>query len=67
MRKREKWLINKKNFGLSVLFDPRDIWIGVFWNREKHMFDLLAVYICFIPMFPIKLGFDVEGLGLVKK
>lgn len=33
------------------MFEPRDIWIGVYWNREE---DYSEVYVCILPMLPIR-------------
>lgn len=35
----------------TVLFEPRDLWIGVFWDKA---FDgTYDVYVCILPMLPI--------------
>lgn len=62
-------------FLLGKLFDPHDIWVGVFWciktEWETHYSatnydpekpshygtDFLLIYICCIPMLPIRLKF----------
>lgn len=36
-----------------VLFEPRDLWIGVFWDRNVR--GDLVVYLCLIPCFPLRL------------
>ncbi len=43
---------------LHLLFEPRDLWIGVYWRgREGHGFAKasLELYICIVPMLPIHL------------
>jgi hypothetical protein len=53
-----KVLFEHGNFAL--LFEPRDLWIGVFWDKEKyfhsepHKFERLVIYVCTIPMLPIR-------------
>ena len=37
-----------------LLFEPRDIWIGVFWDRRPGG---LHVYICVVPCAPLLLVF----------
>ena len=38
------------NRPVSIKFEPRDIWIGVYWDRRSRW---LFVYVCIIPMLPI--------------
>jgi hypothetical protein len=44
---------------LEILFEPRDIWIGVYWTWRRETLDAhsLHVYICVVPMLPIHLQF----------
>lgn len=43
--KRRWWFIR-------LLFDPRDLWIGLYWKRDcTHG----CIYICILPMFPIQI------------
>jgi hypothetical protein len=38
----------------SISFEPRDIWIGVYWNRmTDDECSVLHIYICLVPMVPI--------------
>jgi hypothetical protein len=36
---------------VSVIFEPRDIWVGVWWDRKG---DTRSVYVCLIPCLPIR-------------
>jgi len=43
---------------VKIAFEPRDIWIGIYWNYIEPDFavidlDNLYIYICIIPMLPI--------------
>lgn len=38
----------------SILFEPRDLWIGVFWDRKPGE---LRIYVCLVPMLPLLLTF----------
>lgn len=46
---------------IKIFFEPRDIWVGVFWDLDivdtpyGPLFENYRVYICIIPMFPIKI------------
>jgi hypothetical protein len=43
-----------KRLSVRWLFEPRDCWIGVFWNQswDKDEYFTL-VYICLLPCLPI--------------
>jgi hypothetical protein len=54
----KKWLANDGMLDLSVslLFDIRDLWIGLYWKQEhKPFYDVLVLYICIIPTLPVKI------------
>ena len=65
-----KKLFEKQFHGRAVLFvrllfEPRDIWIGVYWNRayvvgHDARYD---VYVCLIPMLPIQVGWRMWVLN----
>ncbi len=38
-----------------LLFEPRDLWIGVYWNRTTRGPLHTDVFVCIIPMLPIKI------------
>lgn len=45
---------------ITVKFEPRDLWIGVFWKLHRSIeskFKRLELYICIVPMFPIYITF----------
>ena len=49
----------RKRWTLRLLWEPRDMWIGVFWNRvqaggpaDRFVF----VYVCVIPCLPLVLA-----------
>lgn len=37
-----------------VLFEPRDLWVGVYWDRRPGE---LRVYVCLVPRLPLLLTF----------
>lgn len=39
---------------VKIYFEPRDAWVGVFWDRRPN----LTVWICVIPFVPIRLTFE---------
>ncbi len=45
---------------VSLLAEPRDLWVGVYWNVTRPACTActrhwtLDVYVCVIPMLPIK-------------
>lgn len=45
-----------RRFAANLLWEPRDIWVGVFWNRAEIKGDrFLYVYISLVPCFPLSL------------
>jgi hypothetical protein len=38
---------------VKLIWEPRDLWIGVYWQRDSV--DDLIVYICLLPMLPVRL------------
>ena len=44
---------------LKVSFEPRDIWIGLYWKKYPMIVgtkpDTWDIYICIIPMLPIRI------------
>lgn len=45
-------LVTGDRWGTWLLWEPRDLWIGVFWNLDCTHGDL---YICLIPTLPFLL------------
>lgn len=43
----------KKKWHCSLMFVWFDFWIGLFIDVEKH-----SIYICLLPMFPIRIWFS---------
>lgn len=39
-----------RDWNLQIIFEPRDAWIGVYWNRIGNAMD---VYICLLPFLPL--------------
>lgn len=52
-----KRLIRRERPGrsLQLLFEPRDLWVGIYWNRNHVVWgSVIEVYICLVPMLPIR-------------
>lgn len=58
-------LLHKANHRMAValLFEPRDLWFGVFWDTywEGPRKELI-VYVCILPMFPIRVSTTIRSL-----
>lgn len=39
------------NIDVRLKFEPRDIWVGIFWQRIAPG---LEVYVCLLPMLPLR-------------
>lgn len=46
-----------------LTFDPRDLWIGIYWDRKRFIYRPTSktitttdVYVCVVPCFPIHLS-----------
>ncbi len=40
----------------KILWEPRDLWVGVFWDKDSSYPNhgaYLDIYICLIPMLPL--------------
>lgn len=48
------------------LFDPRALWIGLYWNSPPGSFDFY-VYLCLLPMFPVRCHFVFTPLSYAAK
>lgn len=47
---------------LNVIFEPRDLWIGVYWNPVESLMGnwiALDVYVCIVPCLPVVLTWGV--------
>lgn len=39
-----------KGWSIRIKLEPRDLWVGLYWDNKPQWFD---VYICIIPVVPI--------------
>lgn len=48
--------------GIGLEFEPRDLWIGLYWNRGEQytLGRLWDMYICIIPMLPLHIMFYTD-------
>ena len=52
--------VSRQGYGPFVAFllwEPRDLWVGIYWNkvRAEYGHARLDVYVCVLPMLPIRL------------
>jgi hypothetical protein len=43
---------------IKLKFEPRDIWIGVYWTITSNV---LHIYVCIVPLLPIHIRLGSEG------
>lgn len=50
---------------VKLLFEPRDLWVGVYWNTFRTPADMYGpamgffeMCICLIPMLPLRLRWE---------
>lgn len=34
-------------------FEPRDVWIGLFWRKSPAAWPIYHLYVCFVPCVPL--------------
>ena len=57
---------NLKLENIRVLFEPRDLWVGLFWKVEPQVgVNKLFLYICLLPCVPIRIIFSASRGQLV--
>lgn len=52
-------------FWLSLQWEPRDLWVGVFWKKQFWFSDTMEssgnsmyIYVCILPCFPVCLQWE---------
>lgn len=46
-------------FTIRLLWEPRDAWVGVFWNHAQvGAGRFLLVYVCLVPCLPLVLAWE---------
>lgn len=52
-----RWrLINRPRLKVQFQFEPRDVWVGLFWRVTHHYkvgIAIVHLYICLLPLLPI--------------
>lgn len=52
--------IDKPRLKAQFQFEPRDCWIGLFWQRTEVAFHL---YVCLIPLVPLHVTIALPAKG----
>lgn len=42
-----------RQWKIQIKWEPRDLWVGLYWTRERNERNLWALYLCLVPCFPI--------------
>jgi len=55
----KKILVNfmkrRNEMKIEFLFEPQDIWIGIYWKRYPKAIEF---YVCILPLFPIRIYYQ---------
>lgn len=61
-----RWrIINRPRLKVQFQFEPRDVWVGLFWRVTRHsglQFSILHLYICLLPLLPLHIAILREEL-----
>jgi hypothetical protein len=52
-----RWTIGR--VGLELIFEPRDLWLGVYWTTTDGALTgerWAMVYVCIVPCLPLRLS-----------
>lgn len=56
LKKKELKQWRFREYRFTLIFEPRDLWIGVFWDGWKTMDQtMFEVYVIIIPTLPLKI------------
>lgn len=57
-------IINRKTLKAQFQFEPRDVWLGLFWRTLRQMpppYYTLHLYICLLPLVPLHITLLLKG------
>lgn len=46
-------------FNCDLTFTPQDMWVGLYWRRDRYVRDSLDMWICWVPCLPLHLSFTM--------
>jgi hypothetical protein len=47
---------------LAIKFEPRDIWVGVYWLTDGWgVIRVLTLYICLLPCLPLRIDLEYRA------
>lgn len=51
-----------RRWSVRLLWEPRDLWIGVFWEKSPvGLVDRsVKVYLCLVPCLPVLVTYDIR-------
>ena len=45
-----------KTTDFALLLEPRDLWVGLYWNKVENKSQRMDIYICIIPCLPLRIS-----------
>ncbi len=62
--------MKRSNLQIRLSLNKHDLWIGAYWKIDGHTYwqdsdgytlqDRVTIYVCLIPIIPIKISWDTE-------
>lgn len=53
------------NHRVALLFEPRDLWVGAYWDLQEHRDGTgdraLCVYLCAVPCLPLRVRIELPN------
>lgn len=52
-------IVDRPKCKAQFQFEPRDLWVGVFWRHSELA---LHIYVCFVPLIPLHITLTTDRM-----